>query len=326
MTKFILLSCLFFGFLSSCTPLNISVSTIKQHPPLDADFSVLIYKNKKQISAKYEQIGTISITCNKLLSNNKYCDSIQMLDTAKTKAREIGGNALIAWYEKPSFWNNNECSMGASVLKIFHTDSLYRIRQAEIRKVPDPGTWDLRLSLPYINFFKLKTERDDTKLSAGFMGISVGLDYYYKRNQYLSIIAASVTDYFFPIKFVAQYGEREICISRFAGLSNNHRYKFLSFGYGLSYSHNSWKYFSGNRDQEYDNYADIPPDKKYTDNRLGLMFTGYWLPNRNFYIGLIYRPDFVSLSSSSPVKYQHLISIDIGFRIRLKTARKIILE
>jgi hypothetical protein len=301
--------------------LSVNTANWGKYPPLDADSSVVIYSKKRQISAKYEDIGRIELSCNETLSKSKSCDSVDIFDAAKAKAKEIGGNALlITRHKKPSIWNSNYF-LDADVLKIFHSDSLYIIRQAGIDKIPNQGDWDLRLSLPYINLFKLKPDRTETIVSAGFMGIAIGLDYYYARNQYLSIVAASVTDFLLPIKFVAAHGERKICISRFIGLSNNHRYKFLSFGYGLSYSHNSWKYFSGNRDQDYDNYADIPPDKKYADNTFGLMFTAYWLPARNFYTGIIYRPDFICLNSTSPFKYQHLISIDFGWRIRFKTAK-----
>jgi hypothetical protein len=93
----------------------------------------------------------------------------------------------------------------------------------------------------------LKPKLEKNVSNAGFWGIAVGVDYYHQNTQYLSIVSGAAINFFLPILVGVDYDygeeivEREICSSIFMGLTNNHRYKSFSFGYGLSYSHNIWR-------------------------------------------------------------------------------------
>ena len=162
------------------------------------------------------------------------------------------------------------------------------------------GTWDLRLSLPFINHFLLKPDLEEKNISSfGFIGYAIGLDYYHKSNQYLSLLAAGlITDCCFD--------DLPNIFSNFMGLTNNHRFNIFAFGYGLSYSMNSWT-------------AGMFSNKNYSANSLGLMFSSYYISENSFTVGIIYRPSFIRLNATPTVKYEHLITIDFAFRIRLYT-------
>ena len=199
-------------------------------------------------------------------------------------------------------------------------DLQYTLKKPHISEKYGKGTWDLRLTMPYINHFILKPDVETEKTSTGFFGAAIGFDYYHHNTQYLSTVVGGALDFFLPFGAAVDYaGEVEFCSSSFIGLTNNHRYKFLSFGYGLSYSHNSWRLVDYG-----DDLGAIPfTIRDYTDNTLGLMFTGYWLTKKSFSLGIIYRPNFYRLNINPTFKYEHLISIDLAWRIRLKTvARK----
>jgi len=314
----------------SCAPvMRVSVKKQKEYPPLEQDSHVAIYTNSQQIPIEYEKLGKVDIYCSNLLAKKNdttKCESNSIFRTAESKAKEIGGNALlITQYKEPTI-NYPHFLLNAHILKVFDFSSPSK---SLISELYGKGTWDLRLSIPYINHFMLKPEVERNVSNAGFWGIAVGFDYYHQNTQYLSIVSGAAINYFLPIpvgvdeEFGEEIVEREICSSLFMGLTNNQRYKFFSFGYGLSYSRNFWRLrYDGGYGPD-GNYVNIPPpDKKYTDNTLGLMFTGYWLTKESFSLGVIYRPSFIRLNTNPTFKYEHLISIDLAWRIRLKTVAK----
>jgi hypothetical protein len=304
----------------------------KEYPPLEEDAHVAIYKKPQQIPIVYETLGKISLLCSYEFAkkdDTTKCNSTSVFRAAKSKAREIGGNAiLITEYKEPTIPKSYYFLKG-DVLKVFDfsspPDLLYSKRIPNKSEIYGKGTWDLRLTIPYINHFILKPngERDISKV--GFLGAAIGFDYYHQNTQYLSVLAGVGIDFFlpFPVHLDYNYGEeiveKEFCSSTFISLTNNHRYKFISLGYGLSYSHNSW-ILTYNTGYSFENNSYVA--KKYTGNTLGLMFTGYWLTKKSFSLGVIYRPNFIRLNTTPTFKYEHLISIDLAWRIRLKTVAK----
>jgi len=329
--KYVLISFFVLVF-SSCIPIiRVNMQKQKEYPPLESDAQFAVYKKPQQIPINYETLGKIEVVCTTELakkSDTTKCDSTSIFRKAESKAKEIGGNALlITKHKKPTTWNSYYF-LNAKVLRVFDfsapLDSLY-LRKYEIY---GKGTWDLRLSMPYINHFILQPNGERSISSTGFLGAAIGFDYYHQNTQYLSMIASGVMDYFIPIPVGVDYGygeeivENESCNSVFIGLTNNHRYRFFSLGYGLSYSVNTWRrtYNGGYTPEGIRN--DIPPNKEYTDNTLGLLFTAYWITKSSFSLGVIYRPNFIRLNTALAFKYEHLISIDFAWRIRLKTVKK----
>ncbi|MDR2653668.1 MAG: hypothetical protein LBC68_15425, partial [Prevotellaceae bacterium] len=73
-------------------------------------------------------------------------------------------------------------------------------------------------------------------------------------------------------------------------------------------------------DYFYDDESDITPDKDYYDTSLGLMLNAYY-SFRKIYIGIMYRPDIIGLNSQHKFQYKHLICIDFGWKIRLKSKK-----
>jgi len=238
-----------------------------------------------------------------LEEQDEYLTSEQVTES---KIKEIGGNALLTT----------------------PLDSLSTKKKLKKHEIYGKGTWDLRLSSPYINHFISQPNGESNISNTGFLGAAIGFDYYHQNTQYLSLILGTVIDYEIPVPMGVdyKYGEEivkhEFCYSTFMGLTNNHRYRFFSLGYGLSYSHNTWgRRYNGGYTPE-GIRDDIPPNRDYMDNTIGLLFTTYWLSKSNFSLGVIYRPSFIRLNTNPIFKYEHLLSIDFVWRIRLKTAAK----
>ena len=102
--------------------------------------------------------------------------------------------------------------------------------------------------------------------------------------------------------------------SNYLSLSNHHRIKRFDWGYGLSWIENKWGV---------DFYEEIfDPGIQLISQRkrhqaLGLEFSGYYFTGPSFHMGLIYRPSFVRLYTDPVFKYEHLISVDLAWKIRL---------
>jgi len=98
-------------------------------------------------------------------------------------------------------------------------------------------------------------------------------------------------------------------------LSNNHLLlqKRLSLGYGLSYGYDTWNTIHHGIAQEGEKQENI----HRTSHSLGFVFPVYYYTRRSFYLGMVYRPMLVQFAHGTHFKYQHSISFDFGWRIRL---------
>jgi len=178
------------------------------------------------------------------------------------------------------------------------------------------GSLQLHCSFPWINNFLLNPiDENNYKFNTGFMGISLGLDYFYKTNQFLNISASGVMNFFIPFPAAVDYSaEVDMMESAYLSLSNNYRIKRFSIGYGISYSKNIWAH-------KYFDWGDPPPPTREpvtkTDYSIGLIFPLYIQAGEFFEIGLLYRPSFLTTRPLTKFKYDHLISIDFAWKIPL---------
>lgn len=198
--------------------------------------------------------------------------------------------------------------------------SLNRITYGQFLIIPKKGALDLHVSIPYLNSFLLRPENETSrKLNTGFWGISLGLDYHYSDKQFLSLAFSGVTDFFLPVPAaVSLNGEYELMTSAYMSLSNNHRFHRFSLGYGFSLGRNVWEldYFDRSNPSP-------PPREPITKGHLaaGLIFPAYYQITQRFQVGLIYRPSFIRPAILPRYQYEHLISVDVAWKIPLN-ARK----
>ena len=188
----------------------------------------------------------------------------------------------------------------------------------EFLEVPSnkKGELHLHISLPYINSFRMLPEKEGTKINTGFNGLAIGFDYYHSNNQFVSFWGAGVQDFFMPpLGAIDMSGEWELMNSLYISLSNNHRVRRFTFGYGLSYGRNTWDFIYTDR------FDPPPPTRepvKKSHNAIGLIFPTYFQLREHFFIGAIYRPTFIRPNMQNKFVYEHLISIDFVWKIRIK--------
>lgn len=178
--------------------------------------------------------------------------------------------------------------------------------------------WLLHLSIPYINHFFLHPDKEEKdKNNPGFLGISLGAEYFYKKNRSFSLNGVLAINSSLPIPAAVNYsdGEFEFVSTAYLALNHNHQVKRFDLGYGLSLSKNIWNY-------RYFGAEESPPPSREPARRVniatGLNLTGYYRLGKSFHLGLIYRPTFIRFNSEHPFRYEHFISLDLKWKIRLK--------
>jgi hypothetical protein len=227
------------------------------------------------------------------------------------------------------YWSNIVCNYGIGMLVDRNNPKRYSYPQRIYINSSDTtsnyylfgqsnnkGELHLHISLPHINSFRLTPDNEGAKINTGFWGLTVGLDYYHSKNQFINLGVSGVSDFFVPVPAAVDIsGEYELMSSVYLGLSNNHRYRRLTIGYGLSFSRNTWDL------RYYDRFDPPPPTRdpvKKSHISFGLVVPSYFQIGEYFNFGVIYRPSFYRPTVKENFKYEHLVSIDFAWKIRIK--------
>ena len=184
--------------------------------------------------------------------------------------------------------------------------------------IDNKGELYLHLSLPHINSFCLRPEKEGYKVNTGFWGFKIGLDYYYLTNRFISLNVSGVSDIFVPFPASPNFGGKyELMNSMYISLSDNYRLGRFTVGYGLSFAKNTWDF------RYYETHEPNPPPPtrepvRKSHHALGFIFPTYFQMGESFNIGVIYRPTFYRPNMTDKFRYEHLVSIDFAWKIRLK--------
>jgi len=178
------------------------------------------------------------------------------------------------------------------------------------------GQLYLNVAFPWVNNFFLQPENEKSRINTGFMGASIGLEYFYKDTKFVAINANAVIDFFIPIPAAVDFGGgQEFMNSTYLSLTDNWKYNHFRLGSGISISKNVWIY-------TYFDWPDLPPapreNVKIISYSMGLIINGYYQFRESFFIGLIYRPNFLKVHPKTKFEYEHLLSLEFGWRIDLK--------
>ena len=183
---------------------------------------------------------------------------------------------------------------------------------------PCKGSIYLRSNIlfPVINWFNYTNEENESLSRLGFGFWNLGVDYYYKSNMFINLTVGEAYDLKLPATLSYGFGGRdsEKIQILYVSLSNNHLIGKFELGYGISYGYDRWKFKEDTEDPQSNSYN---VSRLYFQS-LGLVFPAHYQTNSGFYFGLIYRPMLVQFSEKIRFQYQHTLSIDLGWRIRLK--------
>ncbi len=172
----------------------------------------------------------------------------------------------------------------------------------------------LNVSIPEINYIYQYTQYAGYVQNGGFMGISAGIDYYHKPLQFVNLSGTIALTYPAPIPIPMEYfGPYDVAYTKHISFSNNHRFWFLSAGYGLSFSQNVWRFYNN----EMGNWS-MPYSIIKKNYALGFVFPVYIKLSRVFHLGFIYRPSFYRPHTFEPLKYEHLMSMELAWKFGVR--------
>ena len=186
----------------------------------------------------------------------------------------------------------------------------------------ETGNLKLHYSFPNVNHLYFQPRGENKKNDFGFVGISGGLDYFYNKNTFVSIQADAKTSFFFPFPLPIDRdgGEYSDSSSLNFSISNNRKLNKFTYGYGLNYAVNIWKYSNEYYDEL--NYRNVEITKRRVNQNLGLHLNSYFQISKNFYIGAVYQPSILNLDSGAKLQYKHSISLDFAWKVTLFNLKK----
>jgi hypothetical protein len=178
------------------------------------------------------------------------------------------------------------------------------------------GQLNAFISFPWVNSFYQQPMNESPKSNTGFWGIAGGAEYYYKKNRYICFSYSAVMDLFVPVPAAVDiWGEHQAMSSSYLTLNDNFKMNRISLGYGLNYSRTSWNLL----DIEQPVTQPLASSSKYTTTcAFGITLNSYYQLSRFFYLGITYRPTLLNVYPKTELKYQHLISLDLMWKFRIK--------
>ena len=291
---------------------------------------VVINENRYELPARVDVTRSRESLCFKILQNDSIINDTML--NARRSNLFWWGNLGQFLYLAPIAWlidsrNENRFTYG----RFIHIDSLGNPRRlnnafsatfAEVYfRRHQQGNFKLQIALPYANFFHLKPQNETPRNLAGFHGIGIGVEYFYRNNRSLQLRSDGIMTFEIPIPVSFHpEGHREIASSLNINLTDNFHINRFRLGYGLNFARNNWNY------QGYESppYWQREPDDEYVwipgrfkrNNMLGLALSTHFRFTNRFYFGVIYRPSFFELSLPRFL-YEHTISIDFKWKIPL---------
>ncbi len=185
---------------------------------------------------------------------------------------------------------------------------------------------NLRISFPLANLFDYTYEGHGRKSKGGFMGISLGVDYFYGNNTFLDVSGVGITDFLMPFPAPIDYrGIRDHMYSVYGSVSNNHMLfdKRFSIGYGISYGRDIWNTVNHGSWGDDATEEEVSRESVYRHSTsIGLVIPIRYYTKQKFYMGFVYRPMFLQHTDKTRFKYQHTVSFDFGWRFRLNPGTK----
>ena len=279
---------------------------------------------------------TISTIDNKahLKAERKFEDLsiVATTDSLTTTIKVGSSNSAIYWINIPFNYglgmlvDRNNPKRYTYPGKIFINSADAEGRYSIFGKANNKDELYLHLSLPFFNPFRMMPENEGAKIDIGFIGINFGLDYYHSGNQFINLGFSSVAGGTKrtvipnpnpPILHIKTV-EREFMSTNYFSLSNNHKIGRFSIGYGLSFARNIWEYQKVNWIWFFIPWPNILDSVQKNHNTFGLIFPAYYQIGEYFNFGVVYRPTFYRPSMPDKFAYEHLISVDFAWKIRLK--------
>jgi hypothetical protein len=186
--------------------------------------------------------------------------------------------------------------------------------------LPQKGEWYLYSALPYMNHILWHNDREDNYIHrTGYLGFSLGLEYYYQTNRFIRFSASHTSAY----ENIGDRRDLEIeefsLISKYLSITHHHRWNRFSFGYGLGYQRREIFKRSLNNN----NFGSGFSSRIINDwhNAFSIPLPAAIQLNSQLYLGFIYMPSLYLAPSPLAFRYEHVFTVEIAWKPRIFRGR-----
>lgn len=176
------------------------------------------------------------------------------------------------------------------------------------------GDYNIHVSFPALSLFYYKPAlgvRPERNLGVG--GMTIGLDHYHKDFQFVNYSIGISNNYVQRLDPSVNRHPTTIINASFS-VTNNHRAKLITAGYGISVIHHD------REEANFNIYDPFEPAAGVTNTRytsVGFAFPIYIQAGKNFVVGLNYQPSFFRFGDVSNFGYNYQLSLDLGWKIKI---------
>jgi hypothetical protein len=184
------------------------------------------------------------------------------------------------------------------------------------------GSFNALFAIPEVNFYDLKPEGETRKFNGGFLGAGLGLEGFYKKNKSLQLRGEYILSFIIPVPAAFdpdRYSSWETTGAWNVSFTDNFIFQRFQLGYGLNFALNNWN-LSGYHIKRTEDEITAGKQEEWVEGRgsksymLGFAFNAYYRITNHFYIGIIYRPSFLELTTPKFI-YEHTLSVDFMFNV-----------
>jgi len=184
---------------------------------------------------------------------------------------------------------------------------------------PQKNLLNIKISIPEGNHFYLNKGYGYDN-AFGFLGFSVGFEYYFSDKYCLNMDFGGLTDFIIPVP--APYdvmGSYNRSFAAYRDIQIGSDYKRLHYDVGIQFTRTS--YYERETVELFPEYIDTLKYSKIQNN-IGLAFSTYFRATKNFNLGINYYPSFFVLENSPKFYYSHLLFFELSFRIEAYRPKK----
>jgi hypothetical protein len=177
----------------------------------------------------------------------------------------------------------------------------------------------LDLKLPHINHLSLNPNKVFRDNKLGFNGYGIGLEYSYNDKRFIESSFSFVLTFELPFPAPVDKEYNKTLFSYYISTTDNLTRNRFTFGYGINYSVNYWREWF--RDLGTINLPTTESNLHYNKN-LGITLNTYYKIGKTLNAGIIYRPSVLNFNNGLEPIYEHLISLELNWRIKLFNLKK----